>query len=150
VPPKAVPAEPGYRVVVGVDPSGSCRPVIEFALHSAHDQGVVLRAVHVWQPAVLWGAGPVQPGEAETREVEHAQAQALREAVTAAHARFPDVETTSAELAGDPARVLVEEAEKASLLVVGRRRSRPVSALGPVVHAVVHHATCPVAVVPHW
>jgi nucleotide-binding universal stress UspA family protein len=150
VPRRAAAAEPGYRVVVGVDPTGDCRPVLDFALHNAQDHGVVLRAVHVWQPPVPWGAGPVQPGESERREVEHHQAQALREAVTAAHARFPGVDMTSAEMTGTPAKVLVDESEKASLLVVGRRRHRPVSALGPVVHAAVHHACCPVAVVPHW
>lgn len=150
VPQQAAAAQPGYRVVVGVDPSGDCRPVLDFALHSAQDHGVVMRAVNVWQPPVPWGAGPVQPGESERYEVEHYQAQALREAVAAAHARFPAVESTSAELSGDPAKVLVEEAEKASLLVVGRRRHRPVSALGPVAHAAVHYARCPIAVVPHW
>ncbi|RAG86820.1 universal stress protein [Streptacidiphilus pinicola] len=150
VPPRAAAAEPGYRVVVGVDPGGDCRPVLEFALRSAQDHGVVLRAVHAWQPPVPWGAGPVQPGEVERHAIEHQHAVALREAVAFAHTRFPTVETTTAEMSGSPARVLVEEAEKASLLVVGRRRHRPVSALGPVAHAVVHHACCPVAVVPHW
>ncbi|WP_042424215.1 universal stress protein [Streptacidiphilus anmyonensis] len=150
VPSRAAAAEPGYRVVVGVDPGCDCRPVLDFGLGYAQDHGVVLRAVHAWQPPLLWGAGPVQPGEAERRELERHHAVALHDAVTAAHHRFPAAETTTAELAGDPAAVLVEEAEKASLLVVGRRRHRPVSALGPVVHAVLHHAPCPVAVVPHW
>ncbi|WP_042431515.1 universal stress protein [Streptacidiphilus anmyonensis] len=150
VPPRAAVAEPGYRVVVGVDPAEGCRPVLEYALGAAQEHGVVLRAVHAWQPPALWGAGPVQPGEAERRAVQHQRALALRESVASAHTRFPAVETTSAEMSGPPAIVLVDEAEKASLLVVGRRRHRPVSALGPVVHAVLHHAPCPVAVVPHW
>jgi nucleotide-binding universal stress UspA family protein len=150
VPLRAAAAEPGYRIVAGIDPTGDCRPVLDFAMRSAQEHGVVLRAVHAWQPPLLWGAGPVQPGEAERREVERYHAVALHDAVTAAHHRFPAVDVTTAELSGDPAGVLVEEAEKASLLVVGRRRHRPVSALGPVVHAALHHAPCPVAVVPHW
>jgi nucleotide-binding universal stress UspA family protein len=150
VPQRAAAAGPGYRVVVGVDPGCDCRPVLEFALRSAQEHGVVLRAVHAWQPPVLWGAGPVQPGESERTEVGRHQARALHEAVTTAHHGFPAVDVTTAELSGDPATVLVEEAEKASLLVVGRRRHRPVSALGPVAHAALHHARCPVAVVPHW
>ncbi|WP_042365681.1 universal stress protein [Streptacidiphilus neutrinimicus] len=150
VPQRAAESGPGYRIVAGVDPDGDCRPVLDFALHHAHEHGVVLRAVHVWQPPPLWGARPEQPGESERLEVERHHAHRLREAVTSAHNHFPAVEVTIAELSGDPAAVLVEEAEKASLLVVGRRRHRPVSALGPVVHAAVHHASCPVAVVPHW
>ncbi|MEY9877562.1 nucleotide-binding universal stress UspA family protein [Streptacidiphilus sp. MAP12-33] len=149
VPPHAT-AGPGYRVVVGVDPSGDCAPVLEYALRYAQDHGVVLRAVHAWQPPVPWGAGPVQPGEVERRGVQHQHAVALREALATAHNRFPAVDATSAEVSGPPAGVLVEETEKASLLVVGRRRHRPVSALGPVAHAVLQHASCPVAVVPHW
>jgi nucleotide-binding universal stress UspA family protein len=52
---------------------------------------------------------------------------------------------------GQPARLLVEAASQASLLVVGRRnrRSRIGTHLGPVTHAVMHHARTPVAVVPH-
>jgi nucleotide-binding universal stress UspA family protein len=150
VPQRAAAAGPGYRVVVGVEPGGDSRPVLDFAMRSAQEHAVVLRAVHAWQPPLLWGAGPVQPGEVERREVQRCHATALHDAVTSAHHRFPAVDVTTAELSGDPAAVLVEETEKASLLVVGRRRHRPVSALGPVVHAVLHHARCPVAVVPHW
>ncbi|WP_052434204.1 universal stress protein [Streptacidiphilus melanogenes] len=150
VPRRAAAVGPGYRIVVGVDPGGDCRPVLDFALRRAEEHGVVVRAVHVWQPPLLWGAGPVQPGEAERRELERHHADALHDAVTAAQHRCPAAEATAAELTGDPAAVLVEEAEKASLLVVGRRRHRPVSALGPVLHAVLHHASCPVTVVPHW
>jgi nucleotide-binding universal stress UspA family protein len=150
VPLHAAAAGPGYRVVVGVEPGGHSRPVLDFAMRSAQEHGVVLRAVHAWQPPLLWGAGPVQPGEVERREVERCHATALHDAVAAAHHRFPAVDVTTAEMSGDPAAVLVEETEKASLLVVGRRRHRPVSALGPVVHAAVHHTRCPVAVVPHW
>jgi nucleotide-binding universal stress UspA family protein len=51
---------------------------------------------------------------------------------------------------GSPAAALVEESSGADLLVVGAHRSG--SPLGPhlgrVTHAVLHHARCPVAVVP--
>jgi nucleotide-binding universal stress UspA family protein len=49
-----------------------------------------------------------------------------------------------------PAGVLVEESGQADLLVVGAHRpgSPRVPRLGRVTHAVLHHAHCPVAVVP--
>jgi nucleotide-binding universal stress UspA family protein len=147
---RAAAATPGHRVVVGVDPGADCAPVLDFALQQAQEHGVVARAVHVWQPPPLWAAGPIQPGEAERREVQRHEEHLLRETVAAAHRRYPTVEVVSAELLGGPAESLVQESEKASLLVVGRRRHRPVSALGPVAHAVVHYAHCPIAVVPHW
>ncbi|MEU7642123.1 universal stress protein, partial [Streptomyces sp. NPDC039016] len=38
----------------------------------------------------------------------------------------------------------------AQLLIVGRRHlGRAVPRIGHVVHAAVHHAPCPVAIVPH-
>ncbi|WP_308445578.1 universal stress protein [Streptomyces spororaveus] len=52
---------------------------------------------------------------------------------------------------GQPANRLVEASADASLVDVGRRirRSAIGTRLGPVVHAVLHHATVPVAFVPH-
>ncbi|MFF6881484.1 MULTISPECIES: universal stress protein [unclassified Streptomyces] len=50
-----------------------------------------------------------------------------------------------------PAEALLNASRNADLLVVGRR-TEPTAAegrLGPVTHAVLHHARCPVAVVPH-
>ncbi|WP_372404522.1 universal stress protein [Streptomyces luteireticuli] len=43
-----------------------------------------------------------------------------------------------------------EAAADARLLVVGRREDRPLpgTRIGPVTHGVLHHARCPVAVVP--
>ncbi|WP_369008350.1 universal stress protein [Streptomyces sp. NTH33] len=49
------------------------------------------------------------------------------------------------------AQAVVQAAEGAVLLAVGRRRHRPAPAphLGPVAQAALHHGRCPVAVVPH-
>jgi nucleotide-binding universal stress UspA family protein len=51
---------------------------------------------------------------------------------------------------GNPARVLTDLSRDASLVVVGRHGSNPFSRLflGSVSSAVVHHAKCPVVVVP--
>jgi nucleotide-binding universal stress UspA family protein len=47
--------------------------------------------------------------------------------------------------------VLLSLAERAQLMVVGRRvrHSAVGGRIGSVAHAVIHHAPCPVAVVPH-
>ncbi|MFR9676917.1 universal stress protein [Streptomyces sp. TR02-1] len=48
---------------------------------------------------------------------------------------------------------LLQAAEEACLVVVGRRlhkRRSPAAPLGSVTHAVLHHAAAPVAVVPHY
>jgi nucleotide-binding universal stress UspA family protein len=65
--------------------------------------------------------------------------------------RFPQVDVTDGTALVSPAKAVVRAAEGADLLVVGRRRHRRPLAphLGPVAQAAVHHARCPVAVVPH-
>nr|WP_318216996.1 universal stress protein [Streptomyces sp. SCL15-6] len=45
--------------------------------------------------------------------------------------------------------MLLNASNEADLLVIGRRSSgRSGPRLGPVAHTVLHHAVCPVAVVP--
>jgi nucleotide-binding universal stress UspA family protein len=65
--------------------------------------------------------------------------------------KFRGVRVIDVVALDSPARVVVRDSEKAELLVVGRRRHRGALAtrLGPVAHAAVHHAACPIAVVPH-
>ncbi|GGW08713.1 hypothetical protein GCM10010230_56220 [Streptomyces narbonensis] len=50
---------------------------------------------------------------------------------------------------GRAAEHLIDAAADAPLLVVGRRRAARGSHIGSTTHAVIHHAPCPVAVVPH-
>lgn len=65
--------------------------------------------------------------------------------------KFPGVEVTEQAVIGKAGSHLVEASRDASLVVAGcRRRRTPIgAAIGPVTHAVLHHATTPVAVVPH-
>ncbi|MEU1788156.1 universal stress protein [Streptomyces sparsogenes] len=61
--------------------------------------------------------------------------------------KFPGAEVTEQAVIGKAGSHLVGASRDASLVVVGRRRRR--TAIGPVAHAVLHHATAPVAVAPH-
>jgi nucleotide-binding universal stress UspA family protein len=65
--------------------------------------------------------------------------------------KFPQVEVADSIGLESPARAVLRSAGSAGQLVVGRRRHRRVLAprLGPVAQAAIHHARCPVAVVPH-
>ena len=65
---------------------------------------------------------------------------------------MPDVEITDAQLCEHPAGALINAATTADLVVVGSRGLGGFASavLGSVSRAVLHHATCPVAVVrPH-
>ncbi|WP_372447978.1 universal stress protein [Streptomyces smyrnaeus] len=65
--------------------------------------------------------------------------------------RHGHVDALRQPIRGHHARIAATDHDEASLLVVGRRVRRPALGprLGPVTQAALHHATPPVAVVPH-
>ncbi|GAA4879330.1 universal stress protein [Kitasatospora terrestris] len=129
---------PRDHVVVGVDARRPAEAALEFAFAAARRYGLPLRAVHAF-PALPSGAAGGRRGE---------EAALLADALVPWAAAHPDVEVAAdAEPAG-AGLLLVEASAKARLLVVGRRPITSVGRLGPVAHAVLHHAECPVAVVP--
>jgi len=142
----------GYRdVVLGLDLGDPCDEVIEFAFEAARTRGARLRVLHAWQPPAPFALGPGEIGLVEgPRRAEEwhgfmtAVLQVWRE-------KYPGVEVVETVVQGRPQSPLIRAASGASLLVVGRRMAvRPALAhTGPVTHAVIHHAGCPVAVVPH-
>ncbi|MEK2477411.1 MULTISPECIES: universal stress protein [Streptomyces] len=143
------PEATGPRVVAGLGLRGPAERLLAFAFDAAASRGALLQVVHgrpfpvtVYSP---WGVDPDAAHEA-TAEAE----RELAEALDPWCARFPDVPVQRTVLPDSPARAVVEAAPGAGLLVVGRRHHRRVPAprIGPVVHAAVHHVTCPVAVVP--
>ena len=143
----------GYRdVVLGLDLGDPSDEVIRFAFEAAALRGARLKVVHAWQPASpLGGLGPGEIGLAERPR----QAEEWRGFLTAVlqvwREKFPAVEVVERVTAGRARSALVRAASGASLLVVGRRtKERPAGPrTGPVTHAAIQHAGCPVAVVPH-
>ncbi|WP_030797290.1 universal stress protein [Streptomyces sp. NRRL S-337] len=141
-------AEP--RIVVGMSLNGPCDPLLDFAFDSAASRGLPLQAVHGRAlPATAYVPWGIEPEVAEDVAKE-ADAE-LREAIRPWRERFPDVPVRLTVLPENPTRTIVQTVPGAELLVVGRRRNHPRFAprVGPVAHAAMHHATCPVAVVPH-
>ncbi|WP_327714285.1 universal stress protein [Streptomyces sp. NBC_00490] len=142
----------GYRdVVLALDLGDPCDEVIEFAFEAARTRGARLRAVHAWQsPSPL----TLGPGEIALVEEPH-RAEEWLGFMTAVlqvwRDKYPGVEVAETVTEGRPQSVLVRAASGASLLVVGRRMTdRPAGRrTGPVTHAAIHHAGCPVAVVAH-
>ncbi len=134
---------PREQVVVGVDARSPAEAALDFAFAAARRYGVPLRALHTWPP--LPGTGSQSSGLDELRAHE---ADLLASSLTPWKAAYPQVRVIEdAEPAG-AGGLLVEASAKARLVVIGRRRPSARSGLGPVAHAVLHHASCPVAVVP--
>ncbi|MEU8547689.1 universal stress protein [Streptomyces roseoverticillatus] len=137
-------------VVLALSLHGPCDQLFEFAFDAAARRGVRLRAVHgrslPVQAYAPWGIDP-DVGEELAAEAR----KELRDALRPWRAKFPGVDLTETVHLESPARVVLRAAGGAGLLVTGRRQKRPALAppFGPVLQAALHHAPCPVAVVPH-
>lgn len=120
---------------------------VRFALAEAELRGAPVRLVHAWSP--LARAGLMIPQVSTLDDEQHAHAQILKHAARPA-AACPRLHVEQELITGPPAGVLVEASAKAGLLVLPRHpaEGRFGLRLGSVVHAVLHHADCPVAVVP--
>ncbi|MEV4683055.1 universal stress protein [Streptomyces kurssanovii] len=149
---KGMPGADTGEVVVGQQgtPEDS-EPVLRFAFEAAAARGASVRAVRAWSLPPFFAYTPES-----MRLVDEAgglvpfEEKALREALMPWRERFPSVAVTEHVEIGSPGQVLLWAASRAGLLVVGRRvRRSPVGTrIGSVAHAALHHAPCPVAVVP--
>lgn len=144
-------AATGADVVVGVDLGRPCDGLVAFAFEEAAARGAVLRVVHVWDVHRVYGYSAPALDPHLARELRGEQAQELSRFLAPWRAKFDGVAVSEDVPVGPVAQGLVEAGRGAALLAVGRRRRHaPVGVhIGPVTHAVVHHAACPVAVVPH-
>ncbi|MFF3817864.1 universal stress protein [Streptomyces bluensis] len=133
VSPEEIPETPYRDVVLGLDTPRPGDELIEFAFEAARHRAARLRVVHAFSVPSAEGAGPRMDLLRPWRE------------------KFPGVPVTETVGEGRAATALVRASTRASLVVVGRRTrgSRLGTHIGPVTHAVLHHADCPVAVVPH-
>jgi len=131
-------------VVVGVDGSAAMDDVLDFAFDYASVHNHPLRAVFCWHPdllaAMAWRGEPPAPARAD---------RWLAEAIAGWQEKYPDVRVTRGVMRALPTWGLVSQSLSQELLVVGSHNKHPrVSAfLGSVSQGVLHHATCPVAVV---
>ncbi|MFI7296570.1 universal stress protein [Streptomyces sp. NPDC050121] len=140
-----------YRdVVVGLDLDSPADAVVEFAFESARRRAAGLRVVHGWNPAAVYGYGAALDAGLGADLAEEAR-KGLSDALRPWRDKFPGVEVREQSVIGGAGRHLVHASRDAALVVVGRkRRQAPVGGrIGPVTHAVLQHASAPVAVVPH-
>ena len=138
-------SETAGKVVVGVDGSEHSRRALAWALAEARLRGVGCVLVHAWDFG-LAASSPV-PGDALHVLIDDANTILDRDL---AYARSFGVPVTRILVYGSAGHALIEASADALILVVGSRgRGGLVSALlGSVSSACVHHATCPVVVVP--
>lgn len=136
------------RIVVGVDGSEAAQAALTFAVEEARIRGARVDAVMAWHEPYV---APTMTTVAADPAVYHEGAQATLDRAVEALGGGGDVEIERRVLRGNPAGALLEAAEGAVLLVVGSRGRGGFTGLllGSVSQQVVHHARCPVVVVPH-
>lgn len=137
-------------VVVGVDGSASSARALEFGFAEAAARGAELVALHSWFGRLPQEQEQELPLIYDADDVLAEQARRLAGWTAPARARFPGVTVHERARPGRPARALVAASGTAQLVVVGARGRGGFAGLllGSVSQAVLHHADCPVAIVP--
>ncbi|MFI0505271.1 universal stress protein [Streptomyces albogriseolus] len=139
-------------VVLGVDVIEPCDEVLAYAFETARLRRARLRALHAWRaPDRLTLGAAGTGGSAGHQERAEEWLRFLSAVLQVWRDKYPDVEVVETVAEGKPAGALLKAAFDARLLVVGHRiPGRPaLPRTGPVTHAVIHQARCPLAVVPH-
>jgi nucleotide-binding universal stress UspA family protein len=138
-------------VVVGVDGSPLSDLAVQFAVEEAALHGTELVAVHAYEYPVRTGPGDVVPLVFDTEALRAEEDRVLAESVAGLADRYPEVPITRRLIPGRAALALIEESTTAQMIVVGARGRGGFAGLvlGSVSHAVLHHSSCPVAILRH-
>lgn len=149
-------AEKHDRVAVAVDiDDPGCADLLAFAFDEAAGRKAEVLAIHVWDDdqRLVMEQNLVAAGLLKTSEEIAADLDdCLAALVGQARGRHPEVAYSYRIVAGAAGKMLVEESQRADLMVTGAHRrhgDRPGMRIGPVATTLLHHAHCPVAVVPH-
>ncbi|MFJ2017834.1 MULTISPECIES: universal stress protein [Streptomyces] len=138
------------RILLGAGDPATSDEAVRFAFREARARDCVLDVVRAWRRPAHEPAGhPLLTGELAHRHEEQAS-EALDDLLDEMTAAHPDVRVRRATAEGAARTVLLRRSAAADLVVIGtlRRHSHFGLQLGRVAHTLLHHAHCPVAIVP--
>jgi nucleotide-binding universal stress UspA family protein len=139
-------------VTVGVDGSGHSTRALEWAAKEAAVRHAPLTVLTVHSvPQSGWTGNPITlPQDSADRQKEQQAAEEMIAKVTSQLGEAQPASVKVRAIIGFPAQELIEASREADLLVVGARGGGGFAKLvaGSVSSQVVHHAHCPVVVVP--
>jgi nucleotide-binding universal stress UspA family protein len=146
----------GALVVVGVDDSPQARAALVWAAGYAQRSRARVVAVAVWSPQALMPLGPDLGAGAVAVARPLADEQLEAEAGRWLSTAMSDLPADAAQLvdrsvvAGDAATALLDAARDAELLVLGNagRGALAAAVVGSIAARCVHHAECPIVLVP--
>ena len=146
-------------IIVGVDGSSASKLAVDWAARDAAMRNIALTVVNVQDPPMLlteptpysFGGGmSMAPGYLEWQQ--DAGRKILNDALKTVEdaTKGSPIEVTSEMVNGPAVRTLVDLSKEAQLVVVGSRGRGALARvlLGSVSTGLVHHAHCPVAVIP--
>ena len=130
------------RILLGVGDAVSGERAADFAVREAETRGCALDAVRAWRRPAPIGEAPDDP--------ERRATALLDDALRAPLAAHPGVRVRRTTVEGPARTVLVDRSAAADLVVLGARRRHGHFGLqlGRAGHTLLHHAQCPVAIVP--
>ncbi|MGZ4614238.1 MAG: universal stress protein [Actinomycetes bacterium] len=139
-----------HAVVIGLDRSAPGRAAVEYGAELAHRRHLPLRLVHSFEPSQY----SVRPTVGWTPNIEgvlrNAAQRLCDETVEVLGVVYPDLEVTARLQPGSAAETLLEESERAEVVVLGSRGTGGFAdlVLGSTTLHVASHARCPVVAVP--
>lgn len=144
--PQSAPRQDG-PVVVGVDGSPTSLAAVRLAFQAASLRGVPVVAVHAWSDLPVTTVWELTTTSESIRTLE---SEVLDRWLAESRVQYPSVPVERVVVRDGPAHILLERARTAQLVVVGSRGRGGFRGLllGSTSQAMLHHAACPVAVVP--
>ncbi|MBQ1091299.1 universal stress protein [Streptomyces sp. B93] len=138
------------RVLLGAGEPASGSAAARFAVREAEVRGATLDAVRAWRCPVHESADTGALAQEPARHHEERALTQLDELLGGPLADHPGLRVRRTTVEGPARKVLVRHSAAADLVVVGARRRQGHIGLqlGRVAHTLLHHAECPVAVVP--
>lgn len=137
-------------VVVGVDGTPVGEAAIAFAFAEASIRGTDLVAVHTWTDLLVETAFAGGAAALDFAPIAQQAEEVLGERLAGWTEKYPDVRVSRHVSHERAPKALLRHAEKAQLVVVGSRGRGGFRGLllGSTSQHLLHHAPCPVAVVP--
>jgi len=137
------------QVVVGVRELDDSAAALALAFEEAALRRAHLLVVHAWfwfLPAI----GPASTGRHVTdpHQVSSEALVRLHQLLAPWREKYPDMELGEEIVHAHPGRALAAASVNADLVVLGSHGSGHEGSGGPVIHALLNHAHCPVFIVP--
>jgi nucleotide-binding universal stress UspA family protein len=139
-----------HRIVVGVDSSDSSKAALAWAVGQAGLTDASVEAVIAWEHPISFAGMPYAPiGAMTIPDFAETARGVLDAAISDTIDPSGPVKVSATAREGNAARVLLDAADGADLLVVGSRGHGGFTEalLGSVSQHCVHHAPCPVVIV---